>query len=236
MHSPGLDDSELLRRARVDANAFAASYRRHARAVYRTLVSGCGDPDVALDLTAETSARALQSIGASAGRASPPAVPGSSRSRTRSCSSTNASGEPRIARDGGSGSSRRRGSPAPASPQSTGASASASPGERADVSRSRGSRARPRVDVLTDRALRVYGLAMDGVTAISLRARGTARPAVVARNAFYLQANSLGGRKGFAGTLIVRYRDGSTHQVPLRIGGYERRTQNCVNDCPASCR
>jgi RNA polymerase sigma factor (sigma-70 family) len=63
MHSPGLDDSELLRRARVDANAFAAFYRRHARAVYRTLVSGCGDPDVALDLTAETFARALQSIG-----------------------------------------------------------------------------------------------------------------------------------------------------------------------------
>jgi RNA polymerase sigma factor (sigma-70 family) len=63
MHSPGLDDSELLRRARVDANAFAAFYRRHARAVYRSLLSDCGDPDVALDLTAETFARALQSIG-----------------------------------------------------------------------------------------------------------------------------------------------------------------------------
>jgi hypothetical protein len=83
------------------------------------------------------------------------------------------------------------------------------------------------VDVLTDNGpgtLRVYGLAMDGVTAISLRARGVTRPAIVARNAFYLEANSLGGRKGFAGTLIVRYRDGSTRQVPLRIGGYERRT------------
>ena len=63
MHSPGLDDSELLRRARVDANAFAVFYRRHARAVYRSLLSDCGDPDVALDLTAETFARALQSIG-----------------------------------------------------------------------------------------------------------------------------------------------------------------------------
>lgn len=63
MHSPGLDDSELLRRARVDANAFAAFYRRHARAVYRSLLSDCGDPDVALDLTAETFARALQSLG-----------------------------------------------------------------------------------------------------------------------------------------------------------------------------
>jgi RNA polymerase sigma-70 factor, ECF subfamily len=63
MHSPEPDDSELLRRARVDANAFGAFYRRHARAVYRSLVSDCGDPDVALDLTAETFARALQSLG-----------------------------------------------------------------------------------------------------------------------------------------------------------------------------
>ena len=63
MDSPGLDDSELLRRARVDANAFGIFYRRHARAVYRSLLFDCGDPDVALDLTAETFARALQSIG-----------------------------------------------------------------------------------------------------------------------------------------------------------------------------
>jgi RNA polymerase sigma factor (sigma-70 family) len=63
MQSPGLDDSELLRRARVDANAFGAFYRRHARAVYRSLLSDCCHPDVALDLTAETLARALQSIG-----------------------------------------------------------------------------------------------------------------------------------------------------------------------------
>jgi RNA polymerase sigma-70 factor (ECF subfamily) len=63
MHSPGLDDSALLRRARGDADAFGAFYRRHARAVYRSLLGGCGDPDVALDLTAETFARALQSLG-----------------------------------------------------------------------------------------------------------------------------------------------------------------------------
>jgi RNA polymerase sigma-70 factor, ECF subfamily len=63
MHSPGLDDSELLRRARTDADAFATFYRRHARPVYGSLLSDCGDPDVALDLTAETFARALQSIG-----------------------------------------------------------------------------------------------------------------------------------------------------------------------------
>jgi RNA polymerase sigma-70 factor (ECF subfamily) len=63
MDSPGLDDSRLLRRARVDANAFGVFYRRHARAVYRSLLCDCRDPDVALDLTAETFARALQSIG-----------------------------------------------------------------------------------------------------------------------------------------------------------------------------
>jgi RNA polymerase sigma-70 factor (ECF subfamily) len=63
MESPELDDSELLRRARVDADAFGVFYRRHARAVYRSLLSACGDPDIALDLTAETFARALQAIG-----------------------------------------------------------------------------------------------------------------------------------------------------------------------------
>ena len=63
MNSPGLDDSELLRRARTDASAFGVFYRRHARAVYRSLLFDNGDPDVALDLTAETFARALQSLG-----------------------------------------------------------------------------------------------------------------------------------------------------------------------------
>jgi len=63
MDSPGLDDSELLRRARTNAAAYAVFYRRHARAVYRSLWSDCGDPDVALDLTAETFARALQALG-----------------------------------------------------------------------------------------------------------------------------------------------------------------------------
>jgi RNA polymerase sigma-70 factor (ECF subfamily) len=63
MGSPDLDDSELLRRARADAGAFGAFYRRHATAVYRSLLYDCSDPDVALDLTAETFARALQSVG-----------------------------------------------------------------------------------------------------------------------------------------------------------------------------
>ena len=62
-----------------------------------------------------------------------------------------------------------------------------------------GSRAAPRSVVMTDNApgtLRVYGLAMDGVTAVSLRARGVTRRAVVGRNAFYLEANALGNRSG----------------------------------------
>jgi RNA polymerase sigma-70 factor (ECF subfamily) len=63
MGSPELDDSELLRRSRTDASAYGVFYRRHARAVYRSLLFDCGDPDVALDLTAETFARALTSIG-----------------------------------------------------------------------------------------------------------------------------------------------------------------------------
>ena len=63
MDSPGPDNSELLRRARVDAGAYGAFSRRHAHAVYRSLLSDCGDPDVALDLTVETFARALRSIG-----------------------------------------------------------------------------------------------------------------------------------------------------------------------------
>ena len=91
------------------------------------------------------------------------------------------------------------------------------------------------VDVLIDNApgtLHVYGLAMDGVTAISLRARGVTRRAVVNRNAFYLEANALGNRTGFTGTLIVRYRDGTTRLVPLRIGGHERRTAKLLPPLP----
>jgi hypothetical protein len=83
------------------------------------------------------------------------------------------------------------------------------------------------VTAMSDNApgtLRVYGLAMDGVTAVSLRTRGVTRRAAMGRNAFYLEANALGNRKGFTGTLIVRYGDGTTRLVPLRIGGYERRT------------
>jgi hypothetical protein len=91
------------------------------------------------------------------------------------------------------------------------------------------------VDVSSDNApgtLRVYGLAMDGVTAISLHARGVTRRAAISRNAFYLEANSLGNGNGFAGTLIVHFRNGATRLIPLRIGGYARRTPRVVPRLP----
>ena len=63
MATPELDDSELLRRARTDASAFGAFYRRHARAVYRSLLFDCGDPDVALDSDGRDVRPGTQSIG-----------------------------------------------------------------------------------------------------------------------------------------------------------------------------
>lgn len=77
------------------------------------------------------------------------------------------------------------------------------------------------IDASTDygpRAFRIYGLAMDGVAAISLQARGVTRRVLMGRNAFYFEDNSLGGTRGFAGALVVRMRDGSTRHVPFRVG------------------
>ena len=131
MDSPELDDSELLRRARVDADAFGVFYRRHARAVYRSLLSACGDPDVALDLTAETFARALQSVGrfrgvrVESGRAWIFAI-----ANSLPCS-TSASAASRTAPAGGSGSSRRRAS----TPTTTRSSRARTPRPRASASR-----------------------------------------------------------------------------------------------------
>jgi hypothetical protein len=78
------------------------------------------------------------------------------------------------------------------------------------------------VDVMTDNGpgmLRVYGLAMDGVTAVGLRAGGVTRAAAIGRNAFFLEAPALGSARGFTATLIVRLRDGTVRRIPLRIGG-----------------
>lgn len=69
------------------------------------------------------------------------------------------------------------------------------------------------------RRFRVYGLAMDGVTSISLSARGATWRGSVVRNAFYLQANALGGSRLLTGTLMVRLHDGALVRVPVRARG-----------------
>jgi hypothetical protein len=78
------------------------------------------------------------------------------------------------------------------------------------------------LDLTTDyrpKVFRVYGLAADGVRAISLRARGLTRRALVGRNAFYLEDDSLGGTRGFFATLTVNMRDGTTRHVRFVVGG-----------------
>jgi RNA polymerase sigma-70 factor (ECF subfamily) len=55
-------DRELVRLARRDAAAFAALYERHAPAIRAWLKREVRDPQAALDLTAETFARALEGL------------------------------------------------------------------------------------------------------------------------------------------------------------------------------
>jgi RNA polymerase sigma factor (sigma-70 family) len=55
-------DRELARLARKDAAAFAALYERHAAAIHAWLSGELRDPQAALDLTAETFARALEGL------------------------------------------------------------------------------------------------------------------------------------------------------------------------------
>jgi hypothetical protein len=81
------------------------------------------------------------------------------------------------------------------------------------------SRANP-IDPMLDygpRTFRVYGLAMDGVTTVSVHARGITQRAAVARNAFFLEADALGGTRTLSATLIVRLRDGTTKRLPIRL-------------------
>jgi RNA polymerase sigma-70 factor (ECF subfamily) len=55
-------DEALLLAARHDAEAFAAFYRRHAKALAGFLVRRTGDPEAAADLLAETLAAALTGL------------------------------------------------------------------------------------------------------------------------------------------------------------------------------
>jgi DNA-directed RNA polymerase specialized sigma24 family protein len=52
-------DADLLREARRDPKAFRSVYERHVARVFSLLRHETGDVDVAMDLTAETFARAL---------------------------------------------------------------------------------------------------------------------------------------------------------------------------------
>jgi RNA polymerase sigma factor (sigma-70 family) len=58
----GPSDAALLRLARRDPAAFACFYRRHVRAIHAKLLRAAGDEQVALDLTAEVFARALERV------------------------------------------------------------------------------------------------------------------------------------------------------------------------------
>jgi hypothetical protein len=65
---------------------------------------------------------------------------------------------------------------------------------------------------------RIYGLAIDDVTAVSLRTGGVTRRAIIEHNAFFLEAKSLGGTRGFSAKLIVGLRDGTTRHLPVHLG------------------
>ena len=55
-------DTELLRRARHDPEAFGAFYGRHAARIHAGFLRDTGNADLAADLTAESFAEALRSV------------------------------------------------------------------------------------------------------------------------------------------------------------------------------
>jgi hypothetical protein len=78
------------------------------------------------------------------------------------------------------------------------------------------------------KTFRVYGLAIDGVTAVSLRARGVTRRVLLVRNAVYIDDGSLGGLRPLTGTLIVHLRGGAVARMPIRASGGLRPTPEKV--------
>jgi RNA polymerase sigma-70 factor (ECF subfamily) len=63
-----VNDAELLRAARKDPDAFGVFYTRHADWIFRWLRIEVGNAETAMDLTAETFAQALLSLGRFRGR------------------------------------------------------------------------------------------------------------------------------------------------------------------------
>jgi hypothetical protein len=79
--------------------------------------------------------------------------------------------------------------------------------------------ARP-VDVTTSYGpgnFHVYGLALDGVTAVSVRVGESARPAALAHNSFYFSAPGLGGTDGVEGTVVATMSDGTTREASFGV-------------------
>jgi hypothetical protein len=78
--------------------------------------------------------------------------------------------------------------------------------------------ARP-IDVTTSYGpgdFHVYGLALDGVTAVLVRVGGSARPAALAHNSFYFSDPGLGGTDGIEGKIVATMSDGTTREAPFR--------------------
>ncbi len=68
------------------------------------------------------------------------------------------------------------------------------------------------LDITTDYGpgtFRVYGLALDGVTAVSIRIGATEYPAAFAHNAFFFSDAARGGTAGISGELVATVSDGS---------------------------
>lgn len=61
-HNPPMDDAQLARQARTDAEAFAELYRRHLTSVYRYHLAHTGNTHDAEDLTSQTFMAALEGI------------------------------------------------------------------------------------------------------------------------------------------------------------------------------
>jgi hypothetical protein len=80
------------------------------------------------------------------------------------------------------------------------------------------------VDLTTDYGpgtFRAYGLALDGVTAVSVSVGGSSRPAAFAHNAFYFSDDALGGTAGIAGEVVATMSDGTTRKVPFHVDSME---------------
>jgi hypothetical protein len=64
----------------------------------------------------------------------------------------------------------------------------------------------------------VYGLVLDGVTAVSVSVGGVSRPAAFAHNSFSFSDDDLGGTDGIAGKVVATMSDGSTREAPFHVG------------------